>query len=385
MKKRILVDATTVTSVTDGLSQYIINLIKNFPKEAFEIFELSLLVNKGIERKELQQLIDSKKFKIVETNIAPIGPRRDIGMYQFYRKNKNTFDVFHSTSNQYPLCIKNGIATIHDITFKFYFDKPWWTFKLAQRYLNLIIANSLKNAGSVISVSDATKNMLIDVYNLTANESKKIETIYEGWEHLIITETDGDSTDINNNYGRYLFYVGTTRKHKNMKKLLSAFSIAIETLPKDINLVLTGSETYLDDDDRSNINLINKNSKRVIFTGYVSKTVLNTLFKNASVFIFPSLCEGFGIPVLESFYFDKPLLCSQTTSLPEIAGNAALLFDPENPKDIAEKIIYFYTHPELTASLILKGRERLKQFSWKKAANETFQLYKRHFEKTGNN
>ena len=377
-KKHILIDATTVTNIIDGLSQYIINLIKNFPEDAFLIFDFSILVNKNIERKELKELINSGKFKIIECDISPIGPRRDWDMWKFYKKNKEKFDTFHSTSNQYPLCVQNGIATIHDITFKFYFDKPWWTFRLAQRYLNIVIKTSLNKAATVIAVSDATRNALIKCYNLDKEKSKKIKTIYEGWEHLI-ADKEEQTTVLTNEYGQYLFYVGTMRKHKNMNNLLTAFSIAILSLPKEINLVLTGSKAYLTNEDQKLVNLINENKKRVIFTGYVSKQNLNNLFQKSDAFIFPSLSEGFGIPILESFYFEKPVLCSQTTSLGEIAGDAALLFNPEDVNDIAEKICFFYANPEIKAVLMEKGTKRLAEFSWQKAAKETIEIYKAHF------
>jgi len=381
MKKRILIDATTIVEKTDGLSQYIISLLKNFPEEAFSTFDFSLLINKGVNRKELTELIATGRFKVVETSIAPIGPKRDWDFFNFLRKNKNSFDAFHSTSNQYPLFVKNGIATIHDITFKFYLDKPWWTFKMAQRYLNIVIKNTLRNAGSIIAVSKATKDILIDTYHPTKKNADKIEVIYEGWEHLINTDPVGPSEDLSNTYGNYIFYVGTTRKHKNMKKLLKAFNIARQKLPDNIKLVLSGSETYLDEEDAKSIAAINEGGERVVFTGYVSKQKLGSLFSHCDAFIFPSLCEGFGIPVLEAFYFEKPLMCSNTTSLPEIAGEAAMLFDPEDPKDIARTMVDFYQNPNLKIDLVKKGNERLKDFSWQKAAVETIELYKEHFNK----
>lgn len=381
MKKRVLIDATTVVEKTDGLSHYIINLLKNFPDEAFDAFDFSILVNKGVERKELRELLQSGKFKIVEVNIAPIGPRRDLDFYRFYRKNKGTFDAFHSTSNNYPLCIRDGIATIHDISSYLYLKKPWWTFNMAPRYLNMVILNSLKSAGSIIAVSQATKDILIDTYKVDEKIKNKIEVVYEGWEHLINNDNAKSDEDLSNQYGRYLFYVGTTRPHKNMKRLLKAFNIAKDKLNGQINLVLSGSTANLDEEDTKLIEAINIKSTRVIITGYVSKLKLESLFRHSEAFIFPSLCEGFGIPVLESFYFQKPLLCSNTTSLPEIAGDAALLFNPESVDEIANTIIYFYEHPELAATLVSNGKERLKQFSWGKAAKETIAIYHRHFDK----
>jgi glycosyltransferase involved in cell wall biosynthesis len=381
MKKRILIDASTVGEKTDGLSQYIISLLKHFPDYSFNRFDFYILVNPGVERKELKELLKSGKFKVFEYKVAPIGPLRDINMLGFYRKNQGKFDVFHSTSNNYPLFIKNGIATIHDISSYLYMETPWWTFRIIQRYLNFVIKNSLKKSGSVIAVSHATKDIVLDTYKIDDKIKNKIEVVYEGWEHIINDDYMQSCEDSNNPYGSYLFYVGTTRKHKNMKRLLKAFNIAKDKLEPDINLVLSGNDKYLDEEDAKSIAEINANGKRVILTGFVSKRKLHALFRNADAFIFPSLCEGFGIPVLESFYFEKPLLCSNTTSLPEIAGDAAILFDPENVEDIAKTIVYFYDHPEMAASLVQKGRERLKQFSWEKAAKETIALYERHFAK----
>ena len=105
-------------------------------------------------------------------------------------------------------------------------------------------------------------------------------------------------------------------------------------------------------------------------------TAYKQFFKNADAFIFPTLNEGFGIPVLESFYFKKPLLCSNTSSLPEIAVDAALYFDPSDPADIAKTIIYFYANPALWQPLIEKGVQRLTFFSWKITAEKTVALYK---------
>ncbi len=376
MKKKILIDATTVVEKKDGLSQYIISLLYHLPYTAFDIFDFQVLINKGIRRKELWDVLNSGRFEVIEASIAPIGPKRDRDMFLFFKRQKNTFDLFHSTSNQYPLCLKNGIATVHDITFRKYLDAKWWTFNIASRYLNLVIKRSLKNAAAVIAVSNYTKQELVNNYSLSVSGSDKIKVIYEGWEHLV-NNGEETVTETLPQFSNYLFYVGTTRLHKNMKNLLRAFNIAGKKLPANIKLVVSGNETYLDDEDKKVIAAINKTGERVIFTGFVSKKNLEHLFKHADAFIFPSLSEGFGIPVLESFYFKKPLLCSNTTSLPEIAGDAALYFNPEKPEDIAAVILQFFSNPNLAKELIAKGEERLKLFSWEKTALETVQLYKK--------
>ena len=375
MKKRILIDASTVISKIDGLSQYIINLIKHLPEESFDIFDYSVLVNKDLNRNALTDILKDQRFTIIEARIAPIGPKREWDMFWFLRKYKTKFDLFHSTSNQYPLYLKKGIATIHDITFRKYLNAPWYTFKTASFFLNLVIKNSLYRSVAVIAVSEFTKNDLVNKYQLNEKIQKKISVIYEGWEHLI----NSDDNEIVNTelfeFENYLFYVGTTRVHKNMKNLLKAFIIAANEINENISLVIVGNESYLDDDDKKSINAINEKYKRVFFTGFVSKKELDYLFTNCCAFIFPSLSEGFGIPVLEAFYFKKPLLCSNSTSLPEIAGNAALYFDPSSPEDIARSVITLYKDPAIGPGLVKKGEERLQLFSWKKTASQTVQLY----------
>ncbi len=374
MQKRILIDATTVIEKKDGLSQYIISLLDHLPATAFDNFEFLVLINKGLQRKELWDVIHRRNFTVIEAVIAPIGPRREWDMFWFLKQHKNKFDLFHSTSNQYPLCLQHGIATVHDITFKKWLDAKWWTFSMGSRFINLVIKNALKRSVAVIAVSEHTKQDLVNSYKLPGSISDKIEVIYEGWEHLENNE-DGIITGTLPQFDNYLFYVGSTRLHKNIKNLLRAFKIASEKLPANIKLVASGNEVYLDEEDKKVIAEINAKGERIIFTGFVSKAVLEHLFRHADAFIFPSLSEGFGIPVLESFYFKKPLLCSNTTSLPEIAGDAALYFDPKNPEDIAAAIVKFFNDPELAKRLVVKGEERLKLFSWKKMASETVQLY----------
>jgi len=377
MRKRILIDATTIVEKKDGLSQYIISFLDHLPEETFELFDLSVLVNKGVERQELWEVIRRRNFTVIEAVIAPIGPKREWHMFWFFKQHNNKFDLFHSTSNQYPLCLKKGIATVHDITFKKYLDAKWWTFNAAKRFLNLVIKNALYRSSAVIAVSEYTKQDLVNNYRLSNKVSDKINVIYEGWEHLKTNVSEKQNSDVMPDFSNYLFYVGTTRLHKNMKNLLRAFNIASKTLPLSIKLVITGNETYLDDPDKAVIQEINRNGERVFFTGFVSGYILEQLFKNCDAFIFPSLSEGFGIPVLEAFYFNKPLLCSNATSLPEIAGDGALYFNPTDIEDIARAIGGFYSSaPLVKEQLIENGKKRMALFSWQKTAAEIVVLYK---------
>lgn len=378
MKFKVMIDATTIENGKDGLSQYIIGLINNLPGTSFNLFEFTILINPGIEREELRNTLKSGRFTILTKKISPIGPRRDWDMFWFFLKNKNKFDLFHSTSNQYPFFLRNGIATVHDIIFSKYLNAPWWTFNFARHYVNTIVKNSLYKSACTIAVSAATKNELTAHYKINSKINNKIKVIYEGWEHLLADKDNEEQDKViaSSNSNNYLFYIGSSRLHKNLSRLIKGFIAASDKIPQSIKLVISGDARHIATGDIILIKEFNKAGEKIILTGFVSNATLKTLFNNADAFIFPSLHEGFGIPVLESFYFKKPLLCSNTTSLPEIAGDAALYFDPTNTEDIARTIVFFYENPSLWQSMIAKGQERLKLFSWKKMSEETVELYK---------
>lgn len=377
MKKEILIDATTVTSQVDGLSHCIINLIQYLPAESFEKFNYTVVINKGLQRKALTDLLANPAIKVIETKIAPIGPKRDWDMFWFLRKYKKQFDLIHITSNNYPFVLKNGICTINDITFNRFFDNPKYTFNLAPRYLYSVIKNALKNAQKIIAISHATKADIVSTYKLDAKASDKIQVIHLGWEHLI-HEKDADAAECKDELpitGNYLLYVGTSRIHKNISNLLVAFKKVIATLPATKKLIIIGSDKHLKPEDLEIVSAINTTEKRVVFTGYLSQACVETYFKNADAYIFPSLAEGFGLGVLEAFYYKVPLLCSNTTSLPEIAGKGALYFDPFKPDEIVRAITKFYANPSLATELVEEGTKQLAKFSWTKMAAETIAVY----------
>lgn len=381
IKKRILIDATTVTTQVDGLSHNIINLIKYIPKETFDYFEYTVVYNKGLNRKSFQDLFIDSPIKLIEATIAPIGPRRDWDMFWFLKKYQKQFDVIHITSNNYPFALRKGICTIHDITFKKYFDNPKYTFGLATFYMDKVIRNALKSAKKIIAVSNATKTDLIATYGLNDTISNKINVAHPGWEHLINEKSSDDATcaDTSMVNGNYLLYIGTFRIHKNISNLLIAFKKVLPKLDAAKRLVIIGDKSHLKPSDAILINEINATEEKVVFTGYLSQACVEAYLKNTDAYIFPSISEGFGLGVLEAFYYKAPLLCSNATSLPEVAGDAALFFDPYNPDDIAATIEKFYNNKDYPKQLVEKGTEQLKSFSWQKYAKDVVDVYKAYF------
>jgi len=172
--------------------------------------------------------------------------------------------------------------------------------------------------------------------------------------------------------GRYLVTVGTVYSKKNFRRLIEAFSMLEDT---NISLVICGArgadaDTIYSAPEEYGVD------GRVIFAGRVSNDDLIRYLSYADAFVFPSLYEGFGIPILEAFSRDLPLISSNSTCLPEIAGDAAIYFDPENTKDMAEKIEMVLKSTTLAEELVIKGRARLKDFSWEKSAKEHIEYFK---------
>ena len=378
-RNRVLIDATPVTSSVDGLSVYIVNLIKNLPAASFADFDFTVLLNPGIEWPDLAAAMRDRGIREMRERIAPIGPRRDWDMLRFLRRHREQFDLIHITSNNYPLALRGGVCTIHDVTFKRWFDSksrvPGW--KLAARfYLDRVVRKALKRAQAVIAVSESTRSELASIFAPTPEDLAKIEVIHEGWEHLVEYE-DGECEPFDFEGAGYLFFLGSYRVHKNLGHLLKAFRMALGRIPEDKILVISGSSGKLSAANRGLLDSINRERQRVVFTGYVSNACVSRLYREADAFIFPSLSEGFGLPVLEAFHYGTPLLCSNATSLPEVAGDAALYFDPHDAGAIADAIVRFYADPKLGPRLAEAGRHRLREFSWAKAARETVDLYRR--------
>ena len=169
----------------------------------------------------------------------------------------------------------------------------------------------------------------------------------------------------------YLLYVGTLQPRKNLVRAIEAFGL----LKRDSTLkfVIAGKKGWLYDEIFEKVKELNLENE-VIFTGYVPDEDLPELYKNAKAFIFVSLYEGFGLPVLEAMSYGIPVLTSNTSSLPEVAGDAALLVDPENTEEIAKGMERLLTDEKLRQQLISKGKEQIKKFSWEKAAKETLQV-----------
>lgn len=184
---------------------------------------------------------------------------------------------------------------------------------------------------------------------------------------------------------QYILHVGTLEKRKNIPNLIKAFAIFKSATNNNIQLVLAGqkSSKELLDDYGTIIETITQCnlSNDVIVTGYITNNDLSMLYSNALAYIFPSVNEGFGVPVLEAFQFNLPALVANNTCLPEIGGDAVITFNPYDIEDIADKLITVINNKNLQKEMITKGLKRLEEFSWEKTANQLLTIFEEAIEK----
>jgi len=285
---------------------------------------------------------------------------------------KEKVDIYHALGNLgVPLlCPVPAILTVHDIIpllIKNYFNYSKLPFITKFSYL-FRLKTSIFRARRVIVDSEFTKKTLVE--NLGVKPIK-IKVIYLGAPKVIL-KTKKLIFDLEP--GRYVLNHGGIDIRKNLDRLIRAFAKVVSQYP-NLKLVITGENKTM----RSELDKIVKDlglENLVVFPGYVKEEILESLIKNASCICFPSLIEGFGMPVLEGFAFGVPVITSSTSSLSEIANGAAFLVNPENEEEIALAILKVVREKKTREELIKKGRERIKDFSWEKTAEEVLKVYR---------
>ncbi len=279
-------------------------------------------------------------------------------------------DVLFVPAHVLPLIHpRRSVTTVHDLGFLRY---PEAHTPSQRRYLQWSTGWSARNSRRIIADSAATRRDLIDAYRI---ESDKIRVVHLGRDDSLAPVKDASRlAAVRERYGidgRYLLYVGTIQPRKNLARLIDAFAaIAGDRAALDVQLILAGKPGWLYDDLQQIVQRHGLET-RVRFPGYVDACDLPALISGAAAFVFPSLYEGFGLPVIEAQSCGVPVMTSNNSSLPEIAGDSALLVDPHDVDAIAAAMKRLIEEPELRAELTRRGFENVKRFSWEKCARET--------------
>lgn len=265
-------------------------------------------------------------------------------------------------------------VTIHDLAFHFFPDH----FPLRDRIKLFALANAaITRSDRIIAVSENTKRDIIRLYPKIAPE--KIAVVHHGYDGEMFAAGNGENDEaILKPLGlagrRYLLYVGAIQPRKNLVRLIRAF----EKLKKrdgfeDAMLVLAGERAWL---WKEVLAAYEKSSEResIILPGKVPFAHLGALFRNAGIFVYPSLYEGFGLPVLEGFAAGVPVVCARGSSLDEVGGDAAVFFDPKSTDELAQKMEKALSDKTLRSTCIARGKKQLAKFSWDTCARETLSV-----------
>lgn len=319
--------------------------------------------------------IDDKNSYFLYTN-NPLALNKEYKNVQIIQQKKNRFwhktilpemiettkpDVFIEPSYILPRkAPKNSIMFVLDLASKLY--PKAYTFK--QRVLLNRAFNSAMKAKNIIFISKATQQDFNSYYPGFSKKNQYI--IYPG-----VASTECHESRTTTHHKKYILFVGRIEDKKNVTKLIQAYSLAKTKYGIEQQLILAGKPGHGYKNILREIRIQPKDiQKNIHELGYVSDNELSCLYKNADLFIYPSIYEGFGMPILEAFAYDLPVTCSKISSIPEAAGDAAVYFDPNNVEEMAEAISKPLLDNDLHKELIQKGRAQLKNFSWNKAAQE---------------
>jgi len=293
---------------------------------------------------------------------------------------KEQLDIYHNPANIIPLRYKRGsVITIHDLAI--YKNPSWFPTKLGRQFFStkLLIPSSIDRASKIIAVSKNTKKDLIEIFRV---KESKIKVIYEGveWDSDVKIK---DRVYLNDKFkisGNYILYLGTIEPRKNIEGLILAYKVvnSYQSSVKDLQLIIAGARGWKYEDVFKLIKRVNKELKReaIRYLGYVSFEDKLALMKNALCFVFPTFYEGFGLPVLEAMSLGTPIISSNISSIPELVGEAGILINPYKEEELIEALRRIVSDKILRERLSLAGRERAKEFSWQKCAEETIKVYR---------
>jgi len=280
-------------------------------------------------------------------------------------------DLFHSTAHLVPQQAKTPmVLTVHDLT-NFLF--PRWYRLTNQLNRSWHLRRGIRQARKIIAVSHSTRQ---DLCQLFPEAEGKTEVIYEGFDPIFYPRGEVDRKALGLTFQEpFILWVGTTSPRKNLESLLQAFDRVHQQQP-DVRLVLIGQRGWK---DQSVFDFIHERhlGRFVSALGYQPWEKLPLFYSACTAFVFPSLYEGFGLPVLEAMACGTAVLASRTSSLPELIPDDAALFDPQRPEELAEKLLWLFDNAADRQRLSEQGLERSKRFSWSQAARDTYALYQK--------
>ncbi len=352
-----------------GIGTYIRNILRELAR--IDRQTEYVLICQQLDREIGLSLGDN--FRVAIDTSKPYSVREQISIpWTVLRSRAQLFHEPHYVLP--PLARTRSVVTIHDcIHLRF---PQYLPNRAALTYARTQMGSAARRADHILTVSEASKR---DILHFFPVGPEKITVIHNAiHEHFAAPPPEEDVRRIAERYqlqDAFLLYVGNVKPHKNLERLLDAFHLLRQTPGLEpVKLVMIGDEISRYAALRRAVHRYNLH-KYVRFLGFLPDEMLAIVYRLASVFVFPSLYEGFGLPPLEAMASGTPVVTSNVSSLPEVVGDAALLVDPTNADDIANAIRRILTEPALAADLSARGLARARTFSWERAARQVHDIY----------
>ncbi len=368
----VTIDVSPAVNGKAGLGRYALRLAAALAAE--RPGQVSLFANRTRTARPLPDLA-SLPLRTVRAGYKPW--RMAVWAAQIARVPFNRLvgpcDLFHATEHLLvPVRGVPSVLTVHDVIYELF---PEHHRRLNYLFLTNAMPLFVRRAAHVITVSEQSKRDLCRLYDVP---EEKVTVVYEAAADHFRPQPPEEIARVRNAYhlpDRYLVTVGTIEPRKNLARLVEALA-ALRRDDPDLRLVVVGAEGWLTGGFHAAIEAHGQ-AEAVMRPGYVPDTDLPALIAGAVASVQPSLYEGFGLPVLEAMACGAPVACSSTSSVGEIAGGAALTFDPEDVGAMVAALRRLLADADLRAGLRARGFERAAEFSWGRAARETWAVYDR--------
>src|SRR5437870_5195040 len=368
---RIAIDAHSVGARLGGNETYAINLIEALA----EIDQTNLYTLYVTKRDAIDRFANRwPNFTVRQT--LPHTPLVRIPLTLSRELRRNPVDVLHVQYTAPPFAPCPIVTTIHDLAFEHLpetFNRRSWM------QLRLTVRRTARRSAQIITVSEYSRQDICKTYRIPSERirvtpeaaSEKFFPVTGGTELKAIRETYGIERD-------YILSLCSIQPRKNLIRLVEAYSLLRKSSAdvKPPQLVLAGKRGWR---DHETLRAVKRESVAddIVFTGYVAEKHLNALYSGATCFVYPSYFEGFGLPILEAMKCGTPVVAGNRTSVPEVAGEAAVLFDPFDTNSLVDAFQRLLPDPEFRATLSAKGLQRASEFTWKTTARLTLEVYER--------
>lgn len=372
---KVLIDFTQIPIKKAGVGVYAMSLLKSISHIKNDLVFYIIFLNDDIE---ILNLLESNPLKF-----------KTISVYKVFRKlplrflveqvflpfivYKNKISVIHSLHYSFPFFPLKAkkVVTLHDMT---YFLYPEYHKKVHTFFFKTVIKYSIFQCDKIICVSESTKRDVIRILKVNQFYKKKLIVIPLGTNITSISNEKNILYKFDLLPKNYFLFIGTIEPRKNLGALIEAYAIFCQKSTVTMDLVIIGKKGWHYEDIFKKVEIL-KLEKKIKFTGFVNEMEKLSLLSSSYAFVYPSVYEGFGIPVLEAMACGIPCITSNVSSIPEVVGDAGILIDPNNISGIYESMLKLVFNKNYYSSLCFQSLERAKLFSWEKMTLDTLDIY----------